>query len=123
VRFENPVALGTDGIGADLLEEFRLAFVRLRESDVTTTPETPWTWLATGWDLFPEAAADRVTWSYAPMDPWRLAFTPGVRPLDVEVDGQLVLADGLPTRVDATEVRAKAAEQAIRLFRRLEDLP
>jgi hypothetical protein len=57
------------------------------------------------------------------MDPWRLAFTPGVRPLDVEVDGRLVLADGRPTRVDAAEVRAKAAEQAIRLFRRLEDVP
>ena len=122
-RFDNPVALGTDGIGADMLDEFRLAYVRLRESDVTTTPEVPWSWLATGWDLFPEARSDRVTWSYAPMDPWRLAFTPGVRPLDVEVDGDLVLADGRPTRVDAAEVRAKAAEQSVRLFRRLEDVP
>ena len=26
-RFVNPVALGTDGIGADMLEEFRLAYV------------------------------------------------------------------------------------------------
>ena len=30
----NPVALGTDGIGADMLEEFRLAYARLREDDV-----------------------------------------------------------------------------------------
>ena len=30
----NPVVLGTDGIGADMLEEFRLAFARLREDDV-----------------------------------------------------------------------------------------
>ena len=29
-RFGNPVRLGTDGIGADMLEEFRLAFVCLR---------------------------------------------------------------------------------------------
>ena len=37
-RFANPVVLGTDGIGADMLEEFRLA-VRLREDDVTATPD------------------------------------------------------------------------------------
>ena len=30
----NPVVLGTDGIGADMLEEFRLAYARLREDDV-----------------------------------------------------------------------------------------
>lgn len=122
-RFTNPVALGTDGIGADMLDELRLAYVRLREADVTETPETAWSWLATGWDLFPEAKADRVTWGYAPMDPWRLAFTTGVNPIDVEVDGEVVLRDGRPTRVDADEVRAKAAEHASRLFRRLEDMP
>ena len=37
--------------------------------------EVAWGWLATGWDLFPEALADRVTWTYADMAPWRLAFT------------------------------------------------
>ena len=43
-RFSNRVALGTDGIGADMLDEFRLAFVRLRESDVEETPDIPqWT--------------------------------------------------------------------------------
>ena len=31
-RFANPVALGTDGIGADMLDEFRLAYVRHREA-------------------------------------------------------------------------------------------
>lgn len=122
-RFTNQVALGTDGIGADMLEEFRLAYVRLREAEVTETPETAWSWLATGWDLFPEAKTDSVSWTYAPMDPWRLAFSPGVSPSEVEVEGEVVLHDGRPTRVDAAEVRAKAAEQAIRLFRRLEDLP
>ena len=30
----NPIVLGTDGIGADMLEEFRLAYVRHREDDV-----------------------------------------------------------------------------------------
>jgi hypothetical protein len=53
------------------------------------------------------------------MDPWHIAFTPGVRPLEVKVGGEVVLADGKPTKVDAVEVRAKAAEQAARLHARL----
>ena len=46
-RFANPVGLGTDGIGADMLDEFRVAYVRLREHDVAETPETVWSMLAT----------------------------------------------------------------------------
>jgi cytosine/adenosine deaminase-related metal-dependent hydrolase len=121
-RFSNRVALGTDGIGADMLDEFRLAYVRHREDDVTASPEVAWGWLATGWDLFPEARSDRVTWSYADMDPWHLAFTTGVGPLTVEVDGEPVLAEGRPTRVDPDEIRARAAEEAVRLHRRIDDL-
>lgn len=120
-RFANPMALGSDGIGADMLDEFRLAYVRHREDDVTASPEAAWGWLATGWDLFPEARSDRVTWSYADMDPWHLAFTTGVGPLTVEVDGEPVLAEGRPTRVDPDEIRARAAEEAVRLHRRIDD--
>jgi len=93
-RWSNRVVLGTDGIGADM-------------------------WLGNGAALVPEVADDRVTWSYAPMDPWHLAFTPGVRARRVELDGMVVLDEGRPTRVDAAEIRAKAAEAARRLFRRL----
>jgi cytosine/adenosine deaminase-related metal-dependent hydrolase len=118
-RFEQPVALGTDGIGGNMIEEFRLAYVLHRSADVTATPQTAWGWLEEGWSLVPEAREDRVTWSYDPMDPWHIAFTPGVRPLRVEVGGEVVLADGKPTRVDSDEVRAKAAEQAARLHARL----
>jgi cytosine/adenosine deaminase-related metal-dependent hydrolase len=114
-RFANPVALGTDGIGADMLDTFRLAYLLHRSVDVTATPEKAWEWLETGWDLVPDARADRVTWSYDPIDPWHVAFTPGIRPLRVEVDGQVVLEDGIATRVDHREVRAKASEQAARL--------
>ena len=121
-RFANPMALGSDGIGADMLDEFRLAYVRHREDDVTASPEVAWGWLATGWDLFPEARSDRVTWSYADMDPWHLAFTTGVGPLTVEVDGEPVLVDGCPTRVDPDEIRARAAEEAVRLHRRIDDV-
>lgn len=118
-RFRNPVALGTDGIGANVIESFRLAYVMHRSVDVTATPDTAWSWLEQGWQIAPEAQGDEVTWSYAPMDPWHVAFTSGIRPLEVKVDGEVVFADGAPTRVDAAEVRAKAAEQAARLHARL----
>ncbi len=116
-RFANPVALGSDGIGSAMLDEFQVAYARLREHSVTETPTTAWSWLEHGWALVPEAANDVVTWSYDGVDdPWRLAFTPGVRAVDVDVDGAPVVRNGTPTRVDAHEVRAKAAEQASRLF-------
>ena len=116
------VALGTDGIGADMLEEFRLAYALARADDVTATPDTAWVWLQAGAGLVPEVRDDRVTWSYAPMEPWHLAYTPGVRPLRVEIGGEMVLDENGPTRVDAVEVRARAAEQAARLHARLEGL-
>jgi cytosine/adenosine deaminase-related metal-dependent hydrolase len=118
-RFTNPVAIGTDGIGGNVIEEFRVAYVLHRSVDVTASPETAWQWLETGWEIVPEARDDEVTWSYDPMDPWHIAFTPGVRPVEVKVGGEVVFADGRPTRVDAEEVRAKAAEQATRLHARL----
>ncbi|MCU1454298.1 MAG: putative hydrolase [Acidimicrobiales bacterium] len=117
------VVLGTDGIGADMLDEARLAFALHRSDDVQASPEDAWSWLEAGTELVPAARDDAVTWSYAPMDPWHLAYTTGVRPLRVEVDGVLVLDEHGPTLVDAAEVRAKAAEAAMRLFQRMEDLP
>jgi cytosine/adenosine deaminase-related metal-dependent hydrolase len=118
-RLENPVVLGTDGIGGDMLEEFRIAYVRHREDDVTASPQAAWSWLERGSELVPEAATDRVRWSYEPIDPWFLAFTPGVQPIEVIVDREVVLRDGRPTRVDPLEVRARAREQAHRLWARL----
>lgn len=114
----NPVALGTDGIGADMLEEFRLAYALQRSQDVTAGPEDAWSWLAAGWRLVPEAAKDRVRWNYDHADdPWHVAFTPGVRAIDVtRADGEVLLRDGRPTRVDLDQVRAHAAEAATRLF-------
>ena len=116
----NTVVLGTDGIGADMLEEFRLAYARLREDDVEAEPSLPWTWLTNGYAVAPEAAADVVVWDHAHADDaWWMAFTPGVRPLEATVAGETVLRGGQATRVDGVEVRAKAAEQAARLFARL----
>ncbi len=114
------VVLGSDGIGADMLEEFRIAYVKAREDDVTATPSEVWAWIEEGWALVPEALHDHVRWSDDDVDdPWRLAFTPGVRALDVWVGGEQVVAGGTATRVDAKEVRARAREQAQRLFQRL----
>ena len=118
-RRANPIVLGSDGIGADMLDEFRLAYVRHREDDVEASPEAAWSWLENGWQLVPEARDDVVRWSYGAMDPWSLAFTTDVRAVDVEIDGEVVLRDGIATRVDPVEVRAKAAEQAGRLHRLL----
>ena len=118
-RFANPVAIGTDGIGGNVIESFRLAYVMQRSVDVTASPETAWDWLETGWDLMPECRNDEVVWSYDPMDPWHIAFTPGVRPLRVSVGSEVVYDENGPTRVDAEEVRAKAREQANRLHARL----
>lgn len=118
-RFSNPVALGTDGIGANMIETFRLAYALQRSVDVTASPERAWGWLETGWDLVPEARDDRVTWSCEPIDPWHVAFTPAIRPFRVEIGGEVVFADGRPTRVDGDEIRTRAQEQAARLHARL----
>ena len=117
----NTVLLGTDGIGADMLEEARLAYARLREFDIAETPDTVAQWLSNGYELFPEAAKDTVTWNYDHVEsPWHVAFTPGTRVTDVVIDDQAVIRDGLPTRVDLQEIRAKAQEQSVRLFERLQ---
>ena len=118
-RFSNPVALGTDGIGANVIESFRLAYAMQRSVDVTAGPDSAWGWLENGWRIIPAARGDEVTWSYEPMDPWHIAFTPSIRPLEVKVNDEVVFTDGKTTRVDADEVRAKAREQAARLHARL----
>ena len=64
----NAVLLGTDGIGADMLEEARLAYVRLREYDLLESPDTVWTWLENGYLFFPEARDDSVVWNYPHAD-------------------------------------------------------
>lgn len=119
-RFTNNIALGTDGIGADMLEEARLAYVRLRESDILATPDTVWNWLHTAEKFFPEIVNDTVTWSYDHVDsPWHAVFTPGIRCVDVVVDGDVVVKNSLPTHFDMSEIRAKAAEAATTLYKKI----
>jgi cytosine/adenosine deaminase-related metal-dependent hydrolase len=120
-RRPNTVVLGTDGIGADMLEEFRLAYVAHRADDVLASPDTAWSWLEAGYELVPEARDDKVEWSYDHVDsPWHVAFTPGIRAVRVvNGEGEVLLENGKPTRVDLDEIRAKAAEQTARLHARL----
>ena len=68
-----------------MLEEARLAYVALRADDLTASRRTPsGRWLDNGYAFFPEARDDRVTWSYDHADSgWHVAFTPGMRALDV----------------------------------------
>ncbi len=119
-KHSNKVLLGTDGIGSDMLEEFRIAYACLRQFDVAETPDTAQSWLANAYELFPEARSDEVVWSYDHVDsPWHIAFTPSIRALDVTIDGEKVLSGGVPTRVDVNEIRARANEQSMRLHARL----
>ncbi|CAB4603204.1 unannotated protein [freshwater metagenome] len=120
VKWANTTLLGTDGIGADMLEEARLAYVKLRESDITQTPDTVWNWLHNGYNIFPEASRDEVRWNYDNVDSaWHVAFTPGIRCTDVFIEGEHVVKDGTPTQFDMSEVRAKASESAARLHKKL----
>lgn len=122
-RFSNPVALGTDGIGADMLDEFRLAFARHREHDRNAPADAAWGWMHEGAQLFPAVLEDTVNWSYDHMDdPWRTAYTTGISCRDVHVGGRQVVKDGQPLEFDLEQIRAKAAEQQTRLFGRLESL-
>lgn len=119
-RWSNNVVLGTDGIGADMLEEARLAYVRLRESDISQSPDTVWNWLHNGEKFFPEVVNDIVTWNYDHVESsWHVAFTPGIRCTDVVVNGKQVVKNGSPVHFDMSEIRAKAAEASRRLHERL----
>lgn len=116
----NTIVLGTDGIGADMLDEARLAYARHREDDLSATPESAWQWLSNGETLVPEVRDDKVVWSYDHLDsPWHLAFTTGVHVDEVWIDGRQVLANGRPLTFDIDEIRHKAAEAAARLHTRL----
>lgn len=116
----NAVILGTDGIGADMLEEFRLAFARHRESDLSATPDTAWSWLTHAASFFPGVQHDTVEWNHPETtDPWHVAYTPGIRAERVTIDGEIVVENGRPTKFDMQEIRQKAAEAARRLHERL----
>jgi cytosine/adenosine deaminase-related metal-dependent hydrolase len=115
----NGVGYARPAIGAAMLDEMALAYVAQRADDVTATPLDAWAWLEAGAALVPEVLDDVVTWPADRADPWYLAFTPGVRASRVEVDGEVVVDGGRCTRVDSERIRARAWEEARRLWSRL----
>jgi putative selenium metabolism protein SsnA len=138
------VALGTDGIGGDMITESQAAFFRAREASVLTSPSWPLARLAAGsraaghvfgepllGRITPGAPADITVLDYAAPTPvsagaiaghWVFGLSPRqVR--DVVVAGELVIADCRSTRVDEAALAAEAADEASRLWARLEDIP
>ena len=138
------VALGTDGIGADMFEESRTAFFRLREENAHAAPDWPLDRLAVGARFagaaFGErrfgrietgAPADLVVLDYAapaPIDSRSFSghwiFGLGSRCVrDVMVGGEWVVLDRRLVHADQQELAAAARAQAGRLWERLETMP
>jgi putative selenium metabolism protein SsnA len=138
------VALGTDGIGGDMVTESQVGFFRAKEAELSTPPSWPLARLAEGSRLVgrvygepllgtlrPGAPADITVYDYeapTPLDAdnlsghWVFGLSAGhVR--DVYVAGELVVADRSSTRADQAKVAANGAEVAERLWQRLEKVP
>ncbi|MFI5283743.1 MAG: amidohydrolase family protein [Candidatus Dormibacterales bacterium] len=137
------VAIGTDGIGADMFEESRIGFFRLREDTLDAAFDWPLAHLAEGARLAgrifgepllgtisPGAPADLVVLDYeapAPLDGGNLAghwvFGLGSRAVrDVIVGGEPVVRDRRLTLLDQLELSRDAAVDARRLWERLGEI-
>jgi putative selenium metabolism protein SsnA len=137
------VVLGTDGIGADMFEESRAAYFRLREDGDGAGADWPLARLAEGARLAgrafgepllgrlePGAPADLVVLDYtapAPVDESSFAghwvFGLSARAVrDVMVAGEWVVSDRRLTRADQARLAAEARVEAGRLWRRLDGI-
>jgi putative selenium metabolism protein SsnA len=143
--FQN-VVLGTDGMSADMLEEFRFACFRHRESGGPWQASDFLRCLDRGNRLMerylggstagglafgrvqPGFAADLVLWDYDPPTPMaggnlagHLAFGLSSRSVrSVMVNGAFVVEDRVPA-FDAGGIAAKARSEAARLWNRMEE--
>jgi len=137
------VALGTDGIGADMFAESQAGFWRLREEDLSAGADWCLKRMVEG-DRFirpmfggqafgrlePDSPVDLVVLDYEAPTPihsdnvaghW--AFGLGSNHVrDVMVNGELVVADRRMTRVDQDSISAMGSKAAERLWARLEDI-
>jgi putative selenium metabolism protein SsnA len=138
------IALGTDGIGADMFAESQAAHWRAREDDVRLGPGVTLARLAQGsrfagrafdepllGSFAPGAPADIVVLDYASPAPltssnlsghWMFGLSAS-RVRDVMVNGELVVRDRRPTKVDQEKLGAEAAGAAERLWQRVEQIP
>jgi putative selenium metabolism protein SsnA len=138
------IALGTDGIGGDMITESQAAFFRAREAGLAAPPSWPLDRLAASsraaGRVFGEpllgrieagAPADITVLDYPAPTPvsagnlaghWVFGLSPRhIR--DVLVAGEPVIADRCSTRVDTARLAAEAATEAARLWARLDDIP
>jgi len=135
-------ALGTDGIGADMLEELRALYLAAQATRAGMGPREALGYLAAGHrmagallgvdlgGLGPGSAGDLVVFDYDPPTPLtaenlaaHVVF--GLRTAqlrDVVAGGRILVRGGAATGVDAAEVQAKGREQAARLWRRMAEL-
>lgn len=138
-RFAN-VVLGTDGMSADMLEEFRFAAFRHRESGGPWWPNDFLRCLDRGNRLMERYmgvalgrvqagfTADLVLWDYDPPTPLvggnvagHIAFGLSARSIkSVMVNGEFVVQDRVPA-FDADGIAAKARAETIRLWKRMEE--
>lgn len=138
------VALGTDGIGGDLVAEAQAGFFRGREADLDLPPDWPLARLAESQRLVGRiydepllgtlragAPADLAVIAYDPPAPFDAATLAGHfsfgwtsgRVRDVYVAGERVVADGRSTLVDEAELTHASYQAAARLWLRLEAIP
>ena len=138
------VAIGTDGIGGDMITESQTAFFRAREASLATPPSWPLDRLAAGsraaGRIFGEPLLGRIE-PGAPADIMVLEYlAPAPRPRRISQGtghsaarharcamslcaGELVIADRLSTRIDMARLAAEAARESGRLWDRLERIP
>lgn len=128
---QGPVVLGTDGMDGDLFTELRAAHLLGRAAHGPQGQVDAVGWLAAGLELSRllcgDCHRDAVVLNYDPPTPMHadnaaghLLFGIGARHVrQVWVDGRLVLDDGVPTRVDAAQLRSDARAQAARLWRKI----
>lgn len=138
------VAIGTDGIGGDLVAEAQAGFFRGREVALDLPSDWPLVRLAESQRLVgrvydepllgtlrPGAPADLALIAYDPPTPFDAQSLAGHfvfgwssgRVRDVYVGGERVMADGRSTLVDEAELAHASHEAATRLWQRLEAIP
>src|SRR5215472_394906 len=141
VQFGDRSALGTDGIGADMFEQARLAFFKGRDAHGSNTPGDWIRVLARGQQLAsesfgvdfralaPGSAADLIVLDYnapTPLAPDNLAghliFGMNSRLVDsVMVNGRFIIKNG-QSGLDEEELSRKARDVAARLWSRFTEL-
>lgn len=125
------VALGTDGMDADLFAEARVAHLRAREAYGPEGGIDAVALLANSQRLADGALGERpgdwIVLDYEPPTPLsaenlagHVLFGLGTRHVrDVVVNGEVVVRGRRSVRVDAARIRARAREEAARLWRRM----